>query len=142
MGLTVLPPSINESGDKFNVVDGMIRYALSAVKNVGRDAVKRIVEEREQHGSFTSLANVCERMLMNRKTLESLIRCGALDNLGSNRATMLASVDRALELSKKLNEDRDTDQISLFDFGMSAEANAPVIELEQRPEYPFKELLD
>ncbi len=142
MGLTVLPPSINESGVKFNVVDGKIRYAMSAVKNVGREAVKKIVEERESGGAFTSLGNVCERLLLNRKMLESLIRCGALDNLGSNRATMLASVDRVLELSKKLNEDRDSDQLSLFDFGMAEEAKAPVIELTQMQEYPFKDLLE
>lgn len=142
IGLAVLPPDINESGVKFNVVDGKIRFAMSAVKNVGRDAVKKIVEEREKNGMFTSLGNVCERLLLNRKMLESLIRCGALDSIGSNRATMLASIDRALELSKKLNADRDSDQLSLFDFGMDEAEHVPEVELALLPEYPFKELLE
>ncbi len=141
MGITVLPPSINESGVKFNVVDGKIRYAMSAVKNVGREAVKKIVEEREANGPYVSLADLCQRQLLNRKVLESLIRCGALDNLGSNRATMLASIDRALELSKKANADKESDQLSLFDFGMDDASGGASIQLIETAEYPFKQLL-
>lgn len=142
MGIEVLPPDINESGDKFNVVGGKIRFAMSAVKNVGREAVRHIVAEREAHGPYKSLLDFCERQQLNRKMLESLIRCGALDSLGETRATMLASVERVLDLSKKLAEDKQSDQLSLFDFGLAAEAQSPAVELVRRPEFPFRELLD
>ena len=141
MGIDVLPPDINESGEKFNVVGGKIRFAMSAVKNVGREAVRRIVEEREKNGPYVSLADFCERQQLNRKMLESLIRCGALDSLGSNRASMLASIDKVLDLSKKLANDKDSSQLSLFDFGLDAQAQHLDLDLPELPEYGFKELL-
>ena len=142
MGITMLPPDINESGEKFNVVDGRIRFAMSAVKNVGREAVRQIVADRTAHGPYRSLADFCERQQLNRKMLESLIRCGALDSLGETRATMLASIEHVLELSKRMAEDKQSNQLSLFDFGLSAESQRPEVELTRRPEYPARELLD
>ena len=142
MGIEVLPPDVNESGEKFNVVDGKIRFAMSAVKNVGREAVRAIVAEREANGIYQSLADFCQRQSLNKKMLESLIRCGALDSLGENRATMLASVDKVLDLSKRLNGNKDSDQLSLFDFGLSEETHMPEITLQQMQEYSVKELLD
>ena len=120
MGIQILPPDINESGEKFSVVDGNIRYAMSAVKNVGREAVRKIVEERKAGGKFTSVSNFCERISLNRKMLENLIRCGAFDSLGINRASLLASMDKILDFSKRLSTDKNDDQLSLFDFGFNA----------------------
>ncbi|MDO4581108.1 MAG: DNA polymerase III subunit alpha [Bacillota bacterium] len=142
MGIKVLPPHINESSAKFTVAGGNIRYALSAVRNVGREAVWQLVEEREQGGDYNSLGELCERIPLNRKMLESLVRCGALDCFGETRATLLESIDNALELSKKLRADQDTAQSSLFDFGLDAAAHKPQVEMVIRPEYSFKELLD
>jgi len=142
LGIEVLPPDINESGEKFGVVNGKIRFAMAAVKNVGREAVREIVAERQAHGNFASMEDLCQRMALNKKMLESLIRCGALDSLGLNRATMLASIDKELELSKRLQADKESNQLSLFDFGLDQQQKTPDIELEQQTEFSKKELLD
>ena len=142
LGIEVLPPDINESGEKFGVVKGKIRFAMAAVKNVGREAVREIVAERQANGNFRSLEDLCQRMALNKKMLESLIRCGALDSLGLNRATMLASMDKELELSKRLQADKESDQLSLFDFGLDQQQKTPDIDLEILPEFSKKELLD
>jgi len=141
-GIEVLQPDINESGEKFNVVNGKIRYAMSAVKNVGRDAVRQIVDEREKNGPFKSFGDVCQRLNLNKKMLESLIRCGALDSMGENRATMLASMDKALDLSRRIQQDKESDQLSLFDFGLDQKASTGEVEMEHRPEFSSRELLD
>jgi DNA polymerase-3 subunit alpha len=141
MGIAVLPPHINESGLKFAVVDGGIRFSLAAVKNVGRETVRAMVEERGQNGPFVSLADFCQRVPLNRKMLESLVKCGALDGLGYNRATLLGSLDDTLELAKKLMQDKESPQISLFDFGLAASA-APQLTLAQLPEMGFMDMLD
>lgn len=142
MGIEVLPPDINESGVKFTVVDGKIRFALSAVKNVGREVVRKLVESREQDGPFRSLSDLCMRVPLNRKMLESLIKCGALDNLGYNRAQMLEAADRALEQGRKLNSDKDSAQISLFDFGFDKEEMlVPELEMSDLMEFSAHELL-
>ena len=142
MGIKILPPDINESGEKFNVVGGNIRYAMSAVKNVGREAVRKIVAEREAGGKYSSLGDLCSRLQLNKKMLESLIRCGALDSLGYNRATLLASMDRALELSKKLAQSKEDAQLSLFDFGLDTSQQQPEVEMVEMKEFSVKELLD
>lgn len=142
MGIDVLPPDINESGVKFTVVGGKIRFALSAVKNVGREVIKKLVESREQDGPFRNLADLCVRVPLNRKMLESLIRCGALDNLQYNRAQMLEAADRALEQGRKLNSDKDSAQMSIFDFGLDKEDMlAPELEMADLPEFSSAELL-
>ncbi len=142
MGIKILPPDINESGEKFNVVGGNIRYAMSAVKNVGREAVRKIVAEREAGGKYSSLGDLCGRLQLNKKMLESLIRCGALDSMGYNRATLLASMDRALELSKKLAQNKEDAQLSLFDFGLDTSQQQPEVEMVEMKEFSVKELLD
>ncbi|MCL1975322.1 MAG: DNA polymerase III subunit alpha [Firmicutes bacterium] len=141
MGIKVLPPHINESGLKFSVLDKSIRFSLAAVKNIGKEAVRCMVTERERNGPFVSLADFCQRIPVNRKMLESLIKCGALDGLGYNRATLLGSVNETLELAKKLIQDKENPQLSLFDFGFTAAA-APQFTLTNFPEMSFTELLD
>ncbi len=142
MGIDILPPNINDSNEKFNVVDGKICYALAAVKNVGREAVRQIVAERDANGNYASLADLCERVSLNRKMLENLIRCGALDSMGYNRASMLAAMDTVLDMSKRMAANKDTDQVSLFDFGFDAEINKPEITIAHIKEFSKKELLD
>ena len=141
MGMIILPPDINESGEKFNVVGNSIRYSMAAVKNVGREAVQRITAERDLNGEYESLIDLCERIPLNKKMLESLIRCGGLDSLGLRRSSMLASIDKVLELSKQIAADKENDQMSLFDFGLGADNSKPIIEIDQLPEFPVKELL-
>lgn len=142
MGIPVLPPDINESNVKFAVVGDKIRFAMAAVKNVGRDAVAKIVEERQANGPYRSMVDLCRRLPLNRKMLESLIKCGAFDSLGSRRSQLLAAMDEALELGRKLNADKDSNQLSLFDFGMQKnDAVQAELVLKDIPEYSSAELL-
>jgi DNA polymerase-3 subunit alpha len=118
MGLKVQPPDINESEALFKVQDeSTIRFGLLAIKNVGRGAAESIVAQREQ-GEFKSLQDLCQRIdlrLANRKVLESLIKCGALDYFGIGRAKMFASLDIILEGAQKMQKEKSSGQLSFFD---------------------------
>lgn len=142
MGIKVLPPDVNESGEGFAVSGKNIRFGLLAVKNLGRGLISRIVIERK-NGRFTSFYNFCKRMQgtdLNRRALESLIKCGALDSLGLNRRSMLLGLGEiitALDASRRNNIDG---QIGLFDSGSaSSEISEPRIQLMD--EFPTSELL-
>jgi len=122
MGLEVLPPDINESGALFKVVDNKtIRFGLLAVKNVGAGAIESIIAAR-QDGKFSSLENLCERIdmrVVNRKVLESLIKCGAFDYFSMPRAQMFASLDKILDFTTKMHKEKAKGQMSFFDQGFS-----------------------
>ncbi|MDR0880972.1 MAG: DNA polymerase III subunit alpha [Candidatus Adiutrix sp.] len=117
-GLQVAPPDVNESGDRFTVVEGGIRFGLGAVKGLGEAAIEAIIAARKE-GPFTSLYNFCERVdtqKVNRGVIESLIKCGAFDlSGGADRAVMLAAVDEARESGLRRQRDRRTGQSSMFD---------------------------
>jgi DNA polymerase III subunit alpha len=115
---TVLPPDINQSGRDFTVGDEAIRFGLAAVKNVGLGAVESILEAREQDGPFESLHDLCERVdlrRVNRRVLESLVKCGAFDSTGAHRSQLMAVLEEALEHGQKLGRDRAAGQSSMFD---------------------------
>ncbi|MHA1523132.1 MAG: DNA polymerase III subunit alpha [Alphaproteobacteria bacterium] len=116
-GIELLPPSINASGVEFSVSQGRIRYALPALKNVGRQAVIHIVEQRQKGGRFASLGDFASRIdphSINRRALESLVRAGAFDELNDNRAMLLAGVDRILSAAQRASSDRSAGQNDLF----------------------------
>ncbi|MDR1892349.1 MAG: DNA polymerase III subunit alpha [Oscillospiraceae bacterium] len=100
LGIEVLPPHVNQS-DKGFAPDGQaIRFGLLAIKNLGGGLIDRLLREREVNGPFTGFFDFCKRMYahdLNRRALESLIKCGTLDGLGANRRQMLISVDNVLE---------------------------------------------
>ncbi len=99
MNIYVLPPDINESSDTFTVSGKNIRFGLAAVKSVGRGFVKQLMDERKIGGPFKSLKNFCTRMQsreLNRRALENLIKCGAFDSTGANRAQLLQIYDNIL----------------------------------------------
>ena len=134
-GLTVLPPDINHSGIDFTVADNAIRFGLAAVKNVGRGAVEAIITAREEGGEFTGLHDLCERVdlrKVNRRVLESLVKCGAFDSTGAHRAQLMAVLDEALEHGQKMRRDIDAGQSSIFDL-MSGGAEAAAPELPDVP---------
>ncbi|MET1138387.1 DNA polymerase III subunit alpha, partial [Bacillus subtilis] len=113
-GLNVLGPSINKSGYPFVVENGALRYSLRAVKGVGIAAVKEIYRARKEK-PFADLFDFCVRTSVksvNRKTIEALIFAGAMDEFGENRATLLASVDVALEHAELFAGDND--QLGFF----------------------------
>ncbi|HHW44289.1 DNA polymerase III subunit alpha [Desulfofundulus thermobenzoicus] len=118
MGLSVLPPDVNESRESFTVVDGKIRFGLAAIKNVGLGAVEAIIRSREKNGPFTSFTDFCRRLdarVINRRVLENLIKSGALDSLGHHRAQLMAAIDSGLALAQQSQRERSNGQLSLLD---------------------------
>ena len=107
MGVPVLPPNINESFSDFTVVKGegkdKIRFGLTTIKNFGEGIAKTIIEEREKNGKFKSLSDLLQRIKdrnLNKKSLEALIKTGALDELGE-RGAMLANIENLLSYKKR-----------------------------------------
>lgn len=117
-GIEVLPPDVNEGGPEFTVAGDRIRFGLSAVKNVGEKAVEAIKETREQTGPFESLFDFCRRVdlkVVNRRVVESLVKCGAFDSTGVYRARLMAALDDALKAGQSSQRDRDSSQFGMFD---------------------------
>ena len=145
MGIEILPPDANESLEDFTVVGNRIRFGLNAVKNVGKNAVIAIIAAREQKGEFKSFADFTEKVDLhdvNKKVIESLIRCGAFDSTGAKRSALLAVLDRTLEMSSRRQKEKERGQASFFDlFTDDAEFAASEIELPDIPEFSDKELL-
>ena len=131
LGISVLPPHINYSDMGFTVVGKSIRFGLLAVKNLGRNVIARMVEERRGGGEFTSFYNFCKRMAgrdLNRRAIESLVKCGALDGLGNNRREMLLAVERVLD-SLEADKRRNVEgQMGFFDAPGSAQGGEPPLE--------------
>jgi len=124
LGIDVLPPDVNSSAVDFAVVEGRIRFGLNAVKNVGETAAQRIVAARAKDGPFASIWDFTERVdpqVVNKRSLESLVKCGALDSTGASRMGMLAVLEQALAHGQKLAQDRLIGQSSLFDGAFDAD---------------------
>jgi len=118
LGIEVLPPDVNESQIDFAVVEGKIRFGLNAVKNVGENACRKIVEARAAGGPFESIWDFTERVdtqTVNKRAVESLVKAGALPG---PRKGMLAVLDRALSAASERAQMKD--QVSIFDFGDEA----------------------
>lgn len=117
-GIEVLPPDVNESYANFSVVGDKIRFGLAAVKNVGLSAIDSIIKAREQKGKFVSLLDFCEKVDgdgINKRLLESLIKCGAFDSLGAYRSQLMAVYEKILESVVQDRRKNLAGQISLFD---------------------------
>ncbi|MBI2370372.1 MAG: DNA polymerase III subunit alpha [Deltaproteobacteria bacterium] len=117
MGITVLPPDVNESHEDFTVVGGKIRFGLGAVKNVGGAAVEAIQAAREEGGPFASLPDFCARVdlrRVNRRVIESLIKCGAFDFTGAARAQLMTALGGAMEAAQRRQRGRLAPQQDLF----------------------------
>jgi DNA polymerase-3 subunit alpha len=128
MGLKVLPPDVNASVYAFRVAGAAsIRYGMGAIKGVGASAVEAIIEEREKRGSFETLPDLCRRIdlqRVNRRVFEALIRSGSLDQIGPNRASLTAELDRAMHLGEQNSRALSVGQVDLF--GLSAAQNTTV----------------
>ncbi|MGZ4309950.1 MAG: DNA polymerase III subunit alpha, partial [Gaiellaceae bacterium] len=124
MGIEVLPPDVNSSQVDFAVVEGKIRFGLNAVKGVGEGAAAAIVRAREQ-GPFESIWDFTERVdgsVSNKRVLEALVKCGALDSTGATRQGMLEVLEQAVAWGQKQQSDRLLGQASIFDLGDAADA--------------------
>jgi DNA polymerase-3 subunit alpha len=121
-GIQVTPPDVNTSESAFAVVEGAIAYGMKGVKNVGVKAIELIVEERAKNGHYASLLDLCLRLDLhevNKRVLEALIKCGALDSLGE-RQQLLHSLDRVVDRAQSIQRERASGQVSLFaDGGMA-----------------------
>ncbi len=124
LGISILPPDINESIVEFNVIDEKtIRFGFLAIKNVGQTAIESIVANRLADGPYTSIFEFCKRVdlrVTNRKVLESLIKCGAFDSFKVYRSQLMAVLDRALEMGTKAQKEEAVGQFSFFSMGEAA----------------------
>jgi DNA polymerase III subunit alpha len=124
MGIEVEPPDVNVSAEDFRVVEGKIRFGLNAVKNVGESAVRSILAAREEAGPFTTIWEFCERVdpqVVNKRALESLVKCGAFDSTGATRMGMFDVLEDSLSWGGRQQADRLAGQGSIFDLGGEAE---------------------
>jgi DNA polymerase-3 subunit alpha len=120
MGIEVLPPDVNSSDHGFVVSGKSIRFGLDAVKNVGHSAVEAIIAARERGGPFASIWDFCERVdarAVNKRAVEGLVKCGALDSTGDARRGMLEVLSTAQASASKSQEDARNGQGSIFDLG-------------------------
>jgi DNA polymerase III subunit alpha len=142
MGIRVLPPDVNQSDFNFTPSGDAIRFGLSAVKNVGQGAVEAIVAARHQAGAFSSIYDFCERVNLghvNRRVMESLVKAGALDSSGANRAQLYEALDRALESGMQMSRGRAVGQHDFF--GFFAEAHQPEHTLVNLPDWTMEQKL-
>ena len=118
MGLKVEPPAVNRSAFRFTVGgDGSVIYGIGAIKGVGEGAIEAMLAAREAEGPFADLWDFCRRIDLhkaNRRVLEAMIRAGALDELGANRATLMAQLPLALKLAEQDKESAAAGQVDLF----------------------------
>ena len=141
MGIPILPPDINASAASFSVDGKAIRFGLAAVRNVGEQAIGEMEKIREEGGPFLSLYDFCRRVgtkQINKRTLESLIKCGAFDSFGVRRAQLLAIVAPTLEKAARAQKDADSGQIGLFG---EEEIGDAEIELPDVSEAEFSQIL-
>jgi DNA polymerase-3 subunit alpha len=145
MGLEVLPPDVNESSSNFTVVGDKIRFGLVAIKNVGEAAIQSILHSRRDRGKFRDLFDFAERVdlrLVNKRVIESLIKCGAFDSLTARRSQLMAVADKAMEAAASTQRDRAHGQGSLLDvLAPAGKAARQAPELPDLPEWERAQLL-
>jgi DNA polymerase-3 subunit alpha len=147
-GILLYPPDVNASAVDFAVEDGAggrgVRFALAAIKGVGRQAMRALVEAREAGGPFADLLDLCARVggrALNRRVIESLAKAGALDELGGNRRQLCEAADKALRHAAALADEADCGQVSLFGAG-AAVARPPPPALAEVADWPLMERLE
>ena len=127
MGLKVQPPDVNHSFVEFTVEGDSVRFGLAAVKGLGPDAMAELVAARQKGGPFRSIFDLTERIdpkYLAKSALETLVKAGALDQFGPNRAQHVAAIDRASQSAIQKNKDKARGQKSLFGFNESPAAQA------------------
>ncbi|MBD3307109.1 DNA polymerase III subunit alpha [candidate division KSB3 bacterium] len=137
LSIAILPPDVNESYRTFSVVDEKIRFGLAAVKNVGGGAVEAIIATRETDGKYTTLQDFCERVdlaKVNKRVIESLIKCGAFDFTQTPRAAMAQGLEQVFETAQRTQKDRKSGQENIF--GMLDPAASSVQLPYQLPDIP------
>ncbi len=139
MGIALLPPDINQGQGGFSVSDGSIRYALTAIKSVGRQVIDGIVEERRARGSFSSLQDFVSRTIqgdMNKRAMESFIKAGALDGLGGTRKQFMSVYIQLIDQTVKKQKSTLEGQMTLFDIADDSQKDSFDFPLPDVGEYP------
>lgn len=143
-GIAMLPPDVNESMNGFTVRETKIRYGLEAVKGIGEKAVLTIIESREKKGAFTDLEDFLTKVdvgSINRRVLESLVKCGAFDFSGVSRAEMFDAIEDLLKLAQSTQKSANTNQISLFGGQQGGAALTFARKRVQKPEWAINRKL-
>ncbi len=141
-GIALLPPDINESGSAFTASGGSIRFGLAALKGVGRGFTEALLIERDKGGDFTSFPDFCARMLdadLNKRVLESLIRCGAFDSMGYRRSQLLDAYESLVDGLARTRRKNLEGQLDLFGGGSGTAAAEPELQLRDIPEFSRRE---
>ena len=136
MGINVLPPDINQSALDFSVDGGNIRFGLAAVKNVGESAIESIIESRDNEGPFKSFLDFSSRVdlrKINKRVVESLIKCGAFDSLKYGRRQLMEGFERVMEFGQRLQDQKLSNQAGLFDGPDSQDAGSAPSEKDILP---------
>lgn len=138
MGIQILPPDINRGMYGFSVDNGAIRYALSAIKSIGRPVIEGIVREREEHGEYTSLKNFVERNIvqLNKRVVENLIKAGAMDCLEGNRRQKMTVYMQIIDSINQEKKHTMAGQMSLFDIVPEEDKKEFEIRMPHAAEYP------
>ncbi len=142
LGITMLPPDINKSGRTFSASGGEIRFGLAAVKNVGGSIVDEITAERDANGDFTGFTDFCERMAgrkINKRVVESLIRCGAFDSFSLKRSVLINVFERVLDDAVARAKNVMPGQIDMF--SQMTESVPAADNFPDAEEFPEKEIL-
>ena len=155
LGIEVVSPNINTSYGVFTANDkGQILYGLAGIRNVGLAVIEDVVAERDKNGPFKDIFDFCKRVAayqgslkekhppLSKKLLECLVMAGALDDLPGSRAVLMATVDRAMEVAAKDQEDKSKGQMSLFDLGGAAAMPNIAEVLEDAEEWSCMEMLN
>mgnify|MGYP000001272854 FL=1 len=139
LGISILPPCINKSGSEFLIEQNeqtlSLRYSLSALKNVGNEAIKKIVNIRNTLGQFSNIDDFLKKIpysLLTKKLLESLIQSGSFDSLEKNRNKLFQSIELILNYSQSIEKDKISNQQNLFD---DTDNNQLLIDLVEKPEW-------
>lgn len=144
MGIEIMPPDINDGERDFSVSDGKIRYALSAIKSIGRSFIEGMVAEREYGGPFKNLKDFCERMYgkdLNKRTIENFIKAGAFESLGHTRRQQMMVYAQMLEQVINDKKKAMTGQMSLFDFVGEEEKESFSVRYPNVGEYDKEDML-
>ncbi len=144
MGIELLPPDINEGHSGFAVSDGKIRYALTAIKSVGRPVIEAIVEERKVRGAFTNLKDFITRMSdkdLNKRAIENFIKAGALDSLGGTRKQFMSVYVQIMDHITKDRKSNLAGQMSLFDIADESQKDEFDIQMPEVGEYTKEMML-
>ncbi len=119
MDIQILPPDVNESFKDFTVVQNSIRFGLAAVKNVGQRAIETVLAARDEKGKFNSFHDFCQgvdQRSVNKRVIESLIKCGAFDSINAKRWELMEELPGVIESAQQMQKDRTSGQKGLFGF--------------------------